>query len=197
MSEGSPADRVTFSVIDVVEILEHWYSGRSKTQVAQSLGVDRATVAKYVAPAEAAGLVPGGSAISEEAWRAKVREWFPAMIDTRLRQPSWDQIALHHERIKALLGVVPVSVIHQRLADEDGLEASVASLRRYVRAHFDEAVRREGVAAFRPPVDPGDEALCGKPHSSSYVDPANMRRRYSTRRIGAGQRHGRGWADSR
>jgi len=167
MDEGDDVARRTFSVIDVVEILEHWYSGRSKTQVAQSLGVDRATVAKYVAPAEAAGLVPGGSAISEEAWRAKVREWFPAMIDTRLRQPSWDQTALHHERIKALLGVVPVSVIHQRLADEDGLEASVASLRRYVRAHFDEAVRREGVAAFRPPVDPGDEALCGFPHRAS------------------------------
>jgi transposase len=177
MDEGDDVARRTFSVIDVVEILEHWYSGRSKTQVAQSLGVDRATVAKYVAPAEAAGLVPGGSAISEEAWRAKVREWFPAMIDTRLRQPSWDQIALHHERIKALLGVVPVSVIHQRLADEDGLEASVASLRRYVRAHFDEAVRREGVAAFRPPVDPGDEAQVDYGYMGLWTDPATGRRR--------------------
>ena len=52
--------RRTFTVIDVVEILAHWYAGRSKKQVAASLGVDRSTVAKYVAPALAAGLVPGG-----------------------------------------------------------------------------------------------------------------------------------------
>jgi hypothetical protein len=48
---------------------------------------------------------------------------------------------VHHDRVAALLGVVPVSVIHQRLADEQGLEASVASVRRYVRAHFPEGTR--------------------------------------------------------
>ena len=47
-------------MIDVVEILQHWHAGRSKTDVAASVGVDRGTVRKYVAPAEAAGLVPGG-----------------------------------------------------------------------------------------------------------------------------------------
>ena len=69
--------RRTFAVIDVVEILAHWYAGRSKKQVAASLGVDRSTVAKYVAPAVAAGMSPGGPAINEEQWRAMVREWFP------------------------------------------------------------------------------------------------------------------------
>ena len=43
-------------MIDVVEILEHWHAGRSKSQVAASVGVDRATVRKYVAPAEAAAM---------------------------------------------------------------------------------------------------------------------------------------------
>ena len=49
--------RRTFKVIDVVEMLVHWYSGRSKTEVASSLGVDRRTVRKYVAAAEKAGYV--------------------------------------------------------------------------------------------------------------------------------------------
>jgi transposase len=177
MDEGDDMARRTFNVIDIVEILQHWYSGRTKSQVAASLGVDRATVAKYVAPAEAAGLVPSGPVMSEEAWRARVREWFPSLVDTRLRQPSWDRIAAHHERIKALLGVVPVSVIHQRLVDEEGLEASVASVRRYVRAHFDEQVRREGVAAWRPPVDPGDEAQVDYGYMGLWTDPATGRRR--------------------
>jgi hypothetical protein len=89
-------------VVDIVETLVHWHAGRSKSEVARSLGVDWATVAKYVAPAKAAGLVPGGAAISEQEWRARVREWFPSLVDTRLRQPSWGEIARHHERILPL-----------------------------------------------------------------------------------------------
>lgn len=169
--------RRTFNVIDIVEVLQHWYAGRSKKEVGRSLGVDRGTVAKYVAPAEGAGLVPGGPAISEEEWRARVREWFPAMVDTRLRQPSWDGIAKHHDYIASLLGVVPVSVIHQRLADEAGLEASVASVRRYVRARFPEETRRGEVVVWRPPVDPGDEAQVDYGYMGTWVDPATGRRR--------------------
>jgi len=51
-------------VIDVVEVLQHWHAGRSKTDVAASVGVDRGTVRKYVASAEAAGLAPGGPPLS-------------------------------------------------------------------------------------------------------------------------------------
>ena len=48
----------SFEMFDVVEVLQHWYSGRSKTDVATSLGVDRGTVRKYVRLAEAAGGSP-------------------------------------------------------------------------------------------------------------------------------------------
>jgi hypothetical protein len=33
--------RRTFTVVDIVEIYIHWYAGRSKSQLATSLGVDR------------------------------------------------------------------------------------------------------------------------------------------------------------
>jgi len=133
-------------MVDVVEILQHWYAGRAKVEVARSLGVDPKTVRRYVAAAEADGFVPGGPLVTEEAWRTLVRGWFPAMVDTRLHQPSWGEIAVFHDRIEKLLDVVPASVIHQRLRDEAGLEASVASLRRYVRANFPE---RSGRAECR------------------------------------------------
>ena len=123
-------------MVDVTEILEHWYAGRPKVEVARSLGVDAKTVRRYVAPAEAAGMAPGGPPVTPEQWRALARQWFPQLAGTGIRQVSWREIAVHHDRIAELLGVVPVSVIHQRLADEQGLEASVASVRRYVRAHF-------------------------------------------------------------
>lgn len=47
--------RRAFDVIDVTEILIHWYAGRSQAELAASLGVDRKTVRKYLAPALAAG----------------------------------------------------------------------------------------------------------------------------------------------
>ncbi len=52
--------RRTFDVIDVTEILVHWHAGRSLNEMSQSLGVDRKTIRKYVAPAVAAGVLPGG-----------------------------------------------------------------------------------------------------------------------------------------
>ena len=52
-------------MIDVTEILMHWHAGRSKNEMAESLGVDRKTLRKYIAPAEAAGITPGGPAKSE------------------------------------------------------------------------------------------------------------------------------------
>ena len=64
-----------------------------------SLNVDRKTVRKYVAVAEAAGMVPGGPPLSEAEWDAKAREWFPELADTRLRQVTWPAIEPHHEFI--------------------------------------------------------------------------------------------------
>jgi len=62
--------RRTFDVIDITEILVHWWAGRSKSELAMSLGLDRATVRKYLAPAEAAGMRPGSSPMSEPDWAA-------------------------------------------------------------------------------------------------------------------------------
>ena len=44
--------RRTFDVVDIIEILAHWQPGRNNTEIAQSLGVDRKTVRKYVAAAQ-------------------------------------------------------------------------------------------------------------------------------------------------
>jgi transposase len=85
--------RRSFDVIDIVEILVHWYAGRSKNEMAASLDVDRKTIRKYLAPAEAAGITPGGPPVSETEWAQRVREWFPELADARLRQVTWPQIA--------------------------------------------------------------------------------------------------------
>ena len=154
--------RRTFDVIDLIEIYTHWYAGRSQVQIADSLGIDRKTVRKYLAPAEAEGLVPGGEPVMSEAqWRAKAVAWFPQVADAGLRQVTWPAIEAHRDYIHAQLKAgVTVATIHQRLVDERGLEASVASLRRWVAANLPEEVRRSRVRVLNPtPARPGEEAI--------------------------------------
>ena len=51
--------RRTFDVMDVTEILVHWHAGRSFSEMSQSLGVDRKTIRKYIAPGGGRGHHPG------------------------------------------------------------------------------------------------------------------------------------------
>jgi len=42
-------------MVDVTEVLVHWYAGRSQYEIADSLGLDRRTIRKYTRPAVEAG----------------------------------------------------------------------------------------------------------------------------------------------
>ena len=165
-------------MIDIVEILIHWYVGRSQHELAASLGVDRKTVRKYLVPALAAGLAPGGPPMVEADWRTLVVEWFPELADTGLRQNSWPLIEPHRDYIAAQLGAgVRAVTIHQRLRDEQGLGASVASLRRWVRANLPEDARRGQVTVLRECPAPGSEAQVDYGRLGMWRDPASGRRR--------------------
>jgi transposase len=172
--------RRTFDVVDVTEIFIHWSAGRSISEVSVSLGVDRKTIRKYLAPAVAAGLVPGGPAMSQQDWAALVMRWFPHLADTRLRQVTWPEIARHHEYVTEMLKAgVTQATIHQRLRDDHGLTASVASLKRYVAANLPEEVRRERVVVLRDEADtpPGEEAQLDYGHLGYWLDPVSGKRR--------------------
>jgi transposase len=141
--------RRTFEVIDVTEILVHWHAGRSLNEMSQSLGVDRKTIRKYVAPAVAVGVVPGGPAKSEAEWAGLVRGWFPELADTRLRQVTWPAIGEH------------------------GLAASVASFRRYVAANISEETRRSQVTVWSPRLaEAGEQAQIDYGMLGRWLDPA-------------------------
>jgi len=160
-------------VIDVTEILMHWHAGRSLSEMAGSLDVDRKTLRKYVAPAVAAGIVPGGPAKDQEEWAELVRGWFPQLADTRLRQVTWPAIGRHHEYIAAQLKAgVRMSTIHQRLRDEHGLAVSVQSFRRYVAANVPEEVRRSQVRVLDPrPSQAGEQAQIDYGQLGRWPDP--------------------------
>src|SRR3984957_16709676 len=166
--------RRTFDVIDVTEILMHWHAGRSLSEMGGSLDVDRKTLRKDIAPAVAAGIAPGGPARGQEEWAGLVRGGFPQLSDTRLRQVTWPAIEKHHEYITAQLKAgVRMSTIHQRLRDEHGLAASVASFRRYVAANVPEEIRRAQVVVWNPrPAEAGEQAQIDYGQLGRWLDPA-------------------------
>jgi len=165
-------------VIDIVEILIHWYAGRSQHELAASLDVDRKTLRKYVGPARAAGFAPGGPPMGEGDWRTLVTEWFPELSDAGLRQVSWPRIECHRDYIAAQLKAgVTAATIHQRLADEHALDASVASVRRWVRANLPEDARRAQVTVLRDTPPPGSEGQIDYGKLGMWFDPVAGRRR--------------------
>jgi transposase len=169
--------RRTFYVIDITEILVHWYAGRSQHELAASLGVDRKTIRRYTAPAIAAGIKPGGVVRSQAEWAELVRGWFPELVDTRLRQVTWPDIEVHRDYIvEQLKAEVTAATIHQRLRDERGLVASVASFRRWVRANLPEEARRAQVRVLGDTPPPGQEAQVDYGRLGMWADPATGKR---------------------
>lgn len=163
-------------MIDITEILVHWYAGRSQHDVAGSLGVARNTIRRYVEPAIAAGFVPGGPPVSEEQWAALVKEWFPHLTDTRLRQVTWPEFDKHREYIaEQLRAGVTKATIHQRLRDEHQMTGSLASLKRYVAANLAEDAVREKVTVLRADPEPGLEAQIDYGMLGSWTDPRTGR----------------------
>ncbi len=169
-------------MIDIVEILAHWHTGRPKAEIAHSLGVDRKTVRKYVAAAQAAGITPGGEPLGgeplgRERWAAHVREWFPELVDPELRCPSFAELARFHEAIKAGLETNTASTVWQRLRDEQGLGASLASFRRYIHARLPEEANRSAVTVRKDDPPPGEEAQIDYGYLGCWSDASTGRAR--------------------
>lgn len=178
-------------MIDVVEILQHWHAGRSKAQVAASLGVDRGTVRKYTAPAEAAGIVPDGPPLSRAEWMELVVGWFPELVDAKARSLTWPLVDVHRERIGEMLKTNTATTVHQRLRDEHGLAVSITSFRRYVWLQFPDHAGAERVTVLRPPVPPGQEAQVDWGFLGNWLDPVadRVRRVWAFVMVLAASRH--------
>jgi transposase len=174
---GALMARRTFDVPNVAEILVHWDAGRSQSEIATSLGLDRKTVKKYLTPAIEAGIEPG-SGRSQVEWSVLVRGWFPQLADTALRQVSWPLIEVHRDYIVAQLeDGVTKQTIWQRLRDEQGLTASVASLKRWIAANLPEQALRSKVTVLGDDPPPGQEAQIDYGYLGMWLDPLGRRRR--------------------
>jgi transposase len=163
--------RRSFEVIDVVEVLQHWHAGRPKAVIAESLGIDRKTVRKFVARAEAHGLSPGGPALSPAEWSELVRQLFPELVEPRARSRTFEVIDPFRDDIEKMLETNTVTTVHQRLRDERGLTVGVTSFRRYCWEIFPDTRARQQVTVLRPEVPPGEEAQIDYGYLGTFFDP--------------------------
>jgi transposase len=168
--------RRTFNVVDITEILVHWHAGRSISEIARSLGVDRNTVRKYTAAAQEAGMQPGDQPLGATRWAELVREWFPHLVSTELQHPRFAEIAPYHELIGEMLKTNTVTTVHQRLRDERGLGVSITTFRRYVWATMpNHQANRARVTVRKDDPPPGQEAQIDYGYLGQWIDPATGR----------------------
>jgi transposase len=170
--------RRTFNVVDITEILVHWHAGRSISEIARSLGVDRNTVRKYTAAAQEAGIQPGEEPISATRWAELIRGWFPHLVSTELQHPRFAEIAPFHELIAQMLETNTVTTVHQRLRDERGLGVSITTFRRYVWATMpDHQAGSARITVRKDDPPPGQEAQIDYGYLGQWLDPATGRGR--------------------
>jgi len=105
-----------------------------------------------------AGFGPGTGPPSE-GWAGFVAEVCPELGWARRNGAAWDELAARHDEILERLKVNRPSTVWQRMHDDDGLQASLPSFRRYALAAFPEAYgRRQGITVLRDDPPPGEEA---------------------------------------
>jgi hypothetical protein len=169
--------RRSILMLDLVELFTHWHAGRPQVQLLESLGIDRKTIRKYLAPAVAAGMQPGGEPLVADQWAELIGGWFPELCDPAARASTWPLIAPHRDRIKGWLDAdVTVATIAQRLCDDHGLAASESSVRRWIATYFADEVTRQKVTVPRGAVEPGSEAQIDYGPLGMWFDPVTAKR---------------------
>jgi transposase len=169
--------RRSFDMFDLLELYTHWHACRSQRQLSESLGIDRKTIAKYLAPAIEESLTPGMAEVTEAQWTGHIARWFPEIACPGLRASTWPGIEPHRKRIRDWLDDdVTVATVAQRLRDEHALEASESSVRRWIAGNLAEDAKRDKVTVFRGEVDAGSEAQIDYGKLGMWLDPVSGRR---------------------
>jgi len=119
-------------MIEISEALYQWQQGRSKSKIAESLGISRPTLRSYLNLAITSGLTV---ASSTEEVAVIARTVQAAVANGRIfSTPVRDAISLHEERIKTLLSEPDMTAKQiWRLLKEEGHSFSETSIKRYVR----------------------------------------------------------------
>jgi transposase len=138
-------------MIEISEVLYQWQQGRSKTKIAESLGISRPTVRNYLNQATAAGLTTDSSPAEVATIALSVTA---KVSGNKSAAPAIAAIAVHEERIKELLKERDITAKQiWRLLSEAGHRFSERSINRYVQ----QIAPYQPTVTVRLEVDPGTQ----------------------------------------
>ena len=168
--------RRKIDVADVKEILVEWDAGAGISAIARALGYTRPTVRKYVRAAAQVGMVRGGSRRREEGWERLARMVVEQVAAVRPPGAATADVARFHTYLAERVGRMRLSVLHQRLRDEQGLMASWGTFYRYARRAWPEQGRHPPRITVRLD-DPlaGEEAQVDFFYAGRWFDPEAQR----------------------
>lgn len=162
---------------DIAEIIEHWHAGRPIQAVADSLGVDRKTVRKYVGIAKSAGFQAGDGSTPPGGWAAWLDSKGANVGGRRKRSgPASDELERFRERIMQSLRDVKPTTAWRRLHREHDLQASLTSFRRYIKDLLPEAGNYPRITVRRPDARAGEEAQVDYGFLGMWLNPLTGRR---------------------
>ena len=164
-------------VIELREVWRRYSAGDGVRAIARGTGVDRKTIAKYVAAAVAVGLSRGAPPPTDEQLAAFVR----GLRGTPVGRPAAlpERLAPYQAQIAAWLADgLRLTKIHRRLR-EQGLGVPYSSLHRFAQAHCGFGAPSVTVRVADPP--PGEAAEADFGRLGVWPDPATGSRRYCVR----------------
>ena len=161
-------------MIEVREMVRRWVAGDGIRMIARGTGVDRKTVARYAAAAQAVGLTRGGAPPTDEQIAAVRRQGLP---DPE-REPSAEMLALAPWRaqIQAWLGPdgLRLTKVYRRLR-EQSVAVSYSTLWRFARTQCAFGTPAITVRVAEPP--PGEAAEVDFGVLGLWTDPLTGQRR--------------------
>lgn len=163
-------------VFEVREVLRLWMAGEGVRAIERLATIDRKTVRRYVAAAEAAGVVRegGDDQLSDEVIGQVVEAVRPHRTDGR--GEAWRALAQHHDRIADWVEADLTAVKIQELLERDGVAVPVRTVQRYV-AEVCGRTRGRGPTVRVADGEPGDECQIDFGRMGLVPDPATGRNR--------------------
>jgi len=163
-------------VFEVREVLRLWVAGESLRRVERLAGVDRKTVRRYLAAAEAAGVDRhgGDGQLTDELIGLVVERVRPHRTDGH--GDAWRTVGAHHDRIKGWVDAEINAVKMHELLAREGIVVPLRTLQRYV-AVVCGRTRGQGPTVRVADGDPGVECQVDFGQMGLVPDPESGRAR--------------------
>ncbi|HSS10203.1 MAG TPA: IS21 family transposase [Acidimicrobiales bacterium] len=163
-------------VFEVREVVRLWLAGEGLRSIERLVGVERKTVRRYVAAAEAAGVNRGrgDGQLSDEVIGVIVEAVRPHRTDGR--GAAWRTLGAHHDQIAAWVKADLTAVKIQELLERQGVLVPLRTVQRYVLEVCGRG-RGQGPTVRVADGEPGDELQVDFGRMGLVPDPATGRNR--------------------